>query len=333
MSEEKFTPREQTIIERLRNAPQKQLSPRISEDIHRKMLAEFANPTPALTASSGAAGAAPPTVLVMLLMGLASVVVIIGILITSPQQQENTPVPLTLSTDAPTAAPTITIAPATETHTSDPTLTLTATASATATPGASATPSSSATAVPSDAPSATATANLTPTPEVVRISIEGVIQFIDAESITVHDIRIELSPEQLIGLRVGDTIRVEGETDLTAQIVIIHALSVVRVQVTAPANPGSGPSSPGSSGGEQFDCNNPPPPWAPAHGWRARCEGSDAPGNSGRGRGASGSGAEVKPPPNAGQKNRPRMCEGGRCAIQAGSSVNRAKSAESAGTH
>lgn len=285
MSEERFTPREQALIERLQHAPQKQLSPRIGQAIHEKMLAEFANPTPALAASSVAAGAVPPALFIVVLLGLASIAVIVGILITAPPQQQNTPVPLTLSA-APALLPDATTAPATETHTPEPTLTFTATASVTATMSASATPASSATAVPSAIPSATATPSATPTPELVRITIEGVIQIIAADSIVVHDVRIELSPEQLSGLRVGDTIRVEGETDLTARIIVIHALSVVRVELPTPSSQGSSSgSTPGSSGGEQFDCNNPPPPWAPAQGWRARCEGGAAPGNSGgRGR-------------------------------------------------
>ena len=285
MSEERFTPREQALIERLQSAPQKQLSPRIGQAIHEKMLAEFANPALSVAASTGSTLALPPALVTIMLVSLATLTVIVGVLIGRPAQEEAPTDPaITLSVAAPTMLPDATTAPATETPTPQPTLTFTATVSATATMTASATPGSSATAVPSDTPSATATPSLTPTPEIVRISIEGVIQIIDAESITVHDVRIELSPEQLTGLRVGDTIRVEGETDLTAQIIVIHALNVVRVELPAPSSQGSS-SSPGSSGGEQFDCNNPPPPWAPAHGWRARCEGGAAPGNSGnRGR-------------------------------------------------
>lgn len=275
MSEERFTPREQALIERLQHAPQKQLSPRIGQAIHEKMLAEFANPAPAI-AVTGAAGTVPPALFTVLLLGLASIAVIVGILVTTSQPPETTPALL----------PDATTAPATETYTPEPPFTFTATVSATATTTASATPTSSATAVPSDTPSATATPSATPTPELVRITIEGVIQIIEADSIIVHDVRIELSPEQLSGLRVGDTIRVEGETDLKAQIIVIHAISVVRVELPTPASQGSSSgSTPGGSGDEQFDCNNPPPPWAPAQGWRARCEGGAAPGNSGnRGR-------------------------------------------------
>lgn len=287
MSEERFTPREQALIERLQHAPQKQLSPRIGQAIHEKMLAEFANPALSGAASTGATVALPPALITVVLVSLATLTVIVGVLIGRPAQEEAPTDPaITLSVAAPTMLPDATTAPATETHTPEPTFTFTATVSATATMTASATPTSSATAVPSDTPSATATPSATPTPELVRITIEGVIQIIEADSIIVHDVRIELSPEQLSGLRVGDTIRVEGETDLKAQIIVIHAISVVRVELPTPASQGSSSgSTPGSSDSEQFDCNNPPPPWAPAQGWRARCEGGAAPGNSGnRGR-------------------------------------------------
>lgn len=272
------------LIERLQSAPQKQLSPRIGQAIHEKMLAEFANPALSVAASTGSTLALPPALVTIMLVSLATLTVIVGVLIGRPAQEEAPTDPaITLSVAAPTMLPSSTDVAATATSI-PATVTATATATFTATSSASATLTATASSTTTATPSATATPSLTPTPEIVRISIEGVIQIIDAESITVHDVRIELSPEQLTGLRVGDTIRVEGETDLTAQIIVIHALNVVRVELPAPSSQGSS-SSPGSSGGEQFDCNNPPPPWAPAHGWRARCEGGAAPGNSGnRGR-------------------------------------------------
>ena len=39
---------------------------------------------------------------------------------------------------------------------------------------------------------------------------------------------------------------------------------------------------------DRGNCSNPPPPWAPAHGWRRRCEGGGGSGNSSGGSNSRG---------------------------------------------
>jgi uncharacterized membrane protein YgcG len=152
-------------------------------------------------------------------------------------------------------------------------------------------------------PEATATA-----PLPIRISIQGPVQTIDGNLITIFDITVRLQPNDpvLATLRIGDTLRVEGQYVPALQTVI--AVEVTRVIATTsesatPGTPGNAESNPNPnssnpetnvnpSSGEVWvdtgDCSNPPPPWAPANGWRRRCESIDTP--SAQGNGNSGSG-------------------------------------------
>jgi hypothetical protein len=113
--------------------------------------------------------------------------------------------------------------------------------------------------------------------EPIIIVIEGPVTAININIITIYNINIVLSPDDpnLTLITIGDIIRVEGElvtdedqlnlliTDTNITIVIV-AINIIIVQAPVVVVPGA----PAVSG----DCANPPPPWAPAHGWRARCD-------------------------------------------------------------
>jgi hypothetical protein len=174
----------------------------------------------------------------------------------------------------------------THTATASPTLTSSFTPSATA--SATPTPTASATVTTTPSPSATGTATYTETslpptstptstPLPVTVVVEGPVQAISGNIVTVYDTEIEvnLSDVGLPVIHVGDFVRVEGDLSTEGSVIVVIA---VRITVeTGDLNVGPD----GEIWRDTGDCSNPPPPWAPAHGWRARCEGAPPPGNSG----------------------------------------------------
>jgi hypothetical protein len=98
------------------------------------------------------------------------------------------------------------------------------------------------------------------------ITIEGEVISIDGNVIVVADRTVVLRPDDplLAVLEVGDVVRVEGTEDegglLTAMFILI---------VDTDVYVGDGPDDIYRDDG---NCGNPPPPWAPAHGWRRKCQ-------------------------------------------------------------
>ncbi|MEM9952756.1 MAG: hypothetical protein AAF846_14205 [Chloroflexota bacterium] len=108
--------------------------------------------------------------------------------------------------------------------------------------------SETATAMPTDAnpaPTTTATVDPAPTgtttpqaPIVVDgeplIVIEGPVQAINITSITIFDIDIEVDPadEILTQIRIGDTIRVAGQSSFENNTVVIVAVNITVIQTT-----------------------------------------------------------------------------------------------------
>lgn len=121
----------------------------------------------------------------------------------------------------------------------------------------------------------------------VIIVVEGPVIAININVITIYDFDIVLAEDDplLSVIVVGDIIRVEGlidelgtfETDVNITIVIV-AVTIIFVDIDVFILDGD-------IWRDSGNCSNPPPPWAPANGWRRRCEG-------GRGSGSgSGSGS------------------------------------------
>jgi len=137
-------------------------------------------------------------------------------------------------------------------------------------------------------PEATATvtpeATLEMTPEStaqpgtpVIIVIEGPVQTINVNIITIYNINIQLADDDpnLKIIQVGDIVHIEGSPQgsvVTGNITII-AITVVIVNVEVE-------TSTGQVWRDDKSCANPPPPWAPAHGWRKRCEKQNNNGNN-----------------------------------------------------
>mgnify|MGYP005842079069 CR=1 FL=1 len=191
-----------------------------------------------------------------------------------------------------TASATLTSTPpftATTTETSSPTSTFTATLTSTATLTASATETPSPTGMFTATPTSTATFTVTPTetltststftaipsstntasvpPTVAaapgRIIVEGPVNTIQDNIITIYDLRIRLQPGDpvLTVLRPGDIVRIEG----IQEVEVMQAITVIFVNITVVIVDGQvwrGDS-----------CASPPPAWAQAAAsdWYRRC--------------------------------------------------------------
>ncbi|GAB4521771.1 MAG: hypothetical protein OHK0046_33480 [Anaerolineae bacterium] len=105
----------------------------------------------------------------------------------------------------------------------------------------------------------------------VFIVIEGPVTTINVNIITIYDFEIELAVDNplLTVLQIGDVIRVEGDLQGVGTTIVIAAINIVFIDIDVFVNV----DGQVWRGGD--DCNNPPPPWAPAEGWRRRCQGGD----------------------------------------------------------
>ena len=142
------------------------------------------------------------------------------------------------------------------------------------------TPAPTATFTPVSAPTITPIATLQITPEStaqpggpVIIVIEGPVQAININIITIYNINIQLDPNDpnLKIIQIGDIVHIEGSpqgSTVTGNITII-AITVVIINVDVNVSTGQVWHDKDNS------CTNPPPSWAPAHGWHKRCDKKD----------------------------------------------------------
>jgi hypothetical protein len=155
------------------------------------------------------------------------------------------------------------------------------------TPTATFTPSPTFTPNPNTTPTVTPT--LAPpvvTPEItppvnptlpVTIIIEGPVEEVNINIITIYNINVEVNADDpiLTVINVGDFVRVEGDIgdiDDDGVVVIIPVnIFVVDIDINTDIDVVYGGDLT-IIWSDDGNCNNPPPPWAPAHGWRRRCE-------------------------------------------------------------
>jgi hypothetical protein len=148
-----------------------------------------------------------------------------------------------------------------------------------------------------DDPEATPEATVEGTPEAtpestpnsdgldITIIIEGPVESINANVIVIYGFNIEVDENDpiLVVIEVGDVVRIEGNIGpSTGTTIVIIAVVIIIVDVDVVIGDG------GDVWRDRGNCDNPPPPWAPAHGWHRRCD-PQSNGGSGNGRGGSGS--------------------------------------------
>lgn len=110
----------------------------------------------------------------------------------------------------------------------------------------------------------------------IVITIEGPVEAVIVNVIVIYGIEIALDPDDplLTVIEIGDIVHVEGAVTEADGVTIIVAVTVVIVNVEIYIG--------GDDGGgiwiDDGNCSNPPPSWAPAWGWRRKCEGITKPG-------------------------------------------------------
>jgi hypothetical protein len=268
MSDPEFTPQEQELIERLSNAPHPSLNPAAFEMIRGRMLDAMDNPP--LDVNPRMPGRSTPLRLPYL-AALAAVLVVgigMGVLVANLPREIATTTPV-VPTGVTIAAPTFTPIVPTQTLQSQ------VIPSATARPEITNTIPASATVqevIPSTIPPTDDLPNATATLESV-IVVEGPVETITDNIVTIYGIDIALNPDDplLTLIETGDVLHIEAEYE--ADLTVIVAVTVTIVDEDVNVNPDTG-----EVWRDEGNCANPPPPWAPANGWRRRCEG--APGNA-----------------------------------------------------
>lgn len=190
--------------------------------------------------------------------------------------------------EAPTTTSTATAtASATASATATASTTATASATASATAEVTATSTQRTTVMPSATTSAPEAASPTATPMTTIIVIEGPVQRINANEITIYTftILVDVDDPILSVINLDDMLRVEGRLDAadgtirSAVVVIQNPLVVINPET-------------GEAWRDPGNCTNPPPAWAPADSWRQRCEGSSGGTSSGGGQSSGSGGAD-----------------------------------------
>lgn len=99
------------------------------------------------------------------------------------------------------------------------------------------------------------------------IIIEGPVDDIQGTIIIIFGIEIQLDPDDplLAIILIGDFVHIEGDLDDDGTIIIVIAGNVTIINVNVYVNDDG-------RAWRDDNCQNPPPPWAPAHGWRRKCE-------------------------------------------------------------
>lgn len=100
------------------------------------------------------------------------------------------------------------------------------------------------------------------------IIIEGPVEVIIQNVIVIYGIEIELDENDplLTVIQIGDIVHIEGDLIENGTTIIVIAIVVVIIDIDIYIVDG------GFIWRDDGNCNNAPPPWAPAHGWRRKCQ-------------------------------------------------------------
>lgn len=226
MSEDQFSPQELALIDRLKNAPQLQLSAEKVSAIRGQMLNIVdARPSPPTTLANGKL-----LLLTTLVIVAATVALMVLILPPGDANRENV--------DPTTTAPTSTV----RSETATPTMETIPTATDQPSGSQPTDNASPATITPTNTiQSNTATATLIVETPVLQptntvypvVVIEGPITEISANTITVWGIVIQIDSNDSIwsDIQIGDTVRIHGQTIIAGGTVTIKAITIVIVNI------------------------------------------------------------------------------------------------------
>jgi hypothetical protein len=112
----------------------------------------------------------------------------------------------------------------------------------------------------------------------IVIVIEGPVEEVNVNVIVIYGIAIEVDADDpiLTVIDIGDIVHVEGSVMDEGDVTVFVAVTVVMVNVEVYIGGDSGTDI--WIDDDSNDCGNPPPDWAPAWGWRRKCEGISKPG-------------------------------------------------------
>lgn len=281
MIDDQFTPDEQVLIEQLQNAPQPALKPAAFDAIRQRMFEAMDNPLPPQPSQPGGVNLPRPVFIALTvgLIGLVTVIIILAAILLGGTPASSVS-PTSGQTPTQIESTGVTISPAV----TSTTIQLSNTPSASDTPDSTATQTPMAnptTAIPIPSEELT----LTGTPSDIQdmmIVVEGPVSDIQLNVITIYDLEIVLQPDDpiLSLIQIGDEVRVEGVVEENEGVIVVVAVTVTSINVEVFVGDN------GQVWRDSGDCSNPPPDWAPANGWRRRCEGGG--GNSGGGNNGQG---------------------------------------------
>jgi hypothetical protein len=231
MLDDLFTPEETAVIQRLRHAPPPELKPQAFRAIQQRLLQE-------LDALSGRQPPSQPRSMpaapIVLAIGVVVVVIIIvvSVLVASQQKPSGT---LTLTpppgfTATPAPAPSVVVGktsagPASQGE-SQPTQEV---------PGSTVQATSGATAGSTATPEATE-------PAVILV-LEGPVQKVSSDGITVFDMEIRLDPDDPILklIQVGKMVHVEGYPETSNGVIVVIVINIVIQNDNPAVSPGLPP--------------------------------------------------------------------------------------------
>lgn len=208
MSNDTFTPEEQAIIERLKNAPQPTLKPKAFDAIQAKLFLEMETPSLPFWRTKVGLSSIGGGVMIAIIL-----ITIIGISVINSDDSTPTiaPIPSQTSTAeiiTPTAEGTLEVSPTPQPISPSPSTPTTSTSSGTA-------------------------------PILV---IEGPISAIDINTITIFDMTIQIDPSDpiLTQIQIGDRVRVDGDTQVNGNTINIVAVNITIINTQIIVEPSGG---------------------------------------------------------------------------------------------
>lgn len=221
MANDPFSPNEQMLINRLKDAPQPRLRPQAMEAIRAQLFLEMDVPLkPFWQTKAGLTSMAAVTTIIII------VIVLIGVSISGGDDESPTVDPISSPTMIETAPPT---------------------ATSTASMVTSVTPQTSAAATAENTPSVA-----TPSPQPTSTTstsagapilvIEGPVSAITINTITVFDMTIQVDAGNpiLTQLQIGDRVRIDGQTSVEGNIIIIVAVNITIIHTQIIVEPSGG---------------------------------------------------------------------------------------------
>jgi hypothetical protein len=108
-----------------------------------------------------------------------------------------------------------------------------------------------------------------------EVVVVGPVAQIQDNIIVIYDFEFVLEPDDplLTAIQVDDVVRIEGDIDEQGGSFVVTAIDITVISTDIYIG------DDGSVWRDTDNCQNPPPPQAPAHGWRERCEGSGSEGS------------------------------------------------------